>query len=754
MSVPPSHGAEVSQARVFVTETAAIALAACGLAAGLLAAQAGAGRVDVSSHMAFSVAALVSILASRMGHARLAGLVLVWGCWLVLSTRVLMASEISLGLVAYPVLVVLAGWQGGAGALACGAASAAVLGLALWLQVPAALAPPLAWRVDLPYGLMLPPVIGWMMWRMRAAQAQHTVALLEEVQSLRRREAELHLICRALDKHPEGIVIVDRARRITYVNDAYAARSGWRRDEAVGYPSAARSNNGLSMAQRARMEAAIARGNRWSDEVANQRRDGTEIVESVTVVPIRDLSGQVMHYAEYKQDMTMLRRATDEMRSLGRFDPLTGLANRQWLIERLYAGPAVGVEGASRPRVLLLLDIDRFTGFNDLYGSDMGDRLLRAVATRLRRLAGEHGTLARISADEFAILLGDVDPDPARAQGEARLLAQAMLIDVQRPLGLDGSPAPVTVSASVGVTLFPGVQHDTPTAAMGRASTALRRARLAGDGRIVLFEASMAEAEVRRSRMEEDLRRGILAGELLLYLQPQVRAQGEIAGAEVLVRWQHPRDGLISPAAFLGVAEASDLILTLDRWVLAQSCALLVRLKAEGCRMRLSVNVSARQFQQADFADNVIDVLDRTGADPGLLTLELNENVLIADADDVMAKIHQLSALGIEFALDDFGTGFSSLSYLRRVPIHEIKIDRYFVQGAPVDAAGAALLESILRVAQSLGLRVVAEGVETPEQERFLRDRAPDIVCQGYLFHRPAPASAWFGEGGAGAPAA
>jgi EAL domain-containing protein (putative c-di-GMP-specific phosphodiesterase class I) len=209
------------------------------------------------------------------------------------------------------------------------------------------------------------------------------------------------------------------------------------------------------------------------------------------------------------------------------------------------------------------------------------------------------------------------------------------------------------------------------------------------------------------------------------------------------VRWDHPQEGLIAPAAFLPVAEASDLILTLDRWVLAQSCELLLRLKAEGRRMRLSVNVSARQFQQSDFAEHLIDLFDRTGADPGLLTLELNENVLVADPDDVLAKIHRLSGLGIEFALDDFGTGFSSLSYLKRMPIHEIKIDRYFVQDAPADAAGASLLESILRVAHSYGLRVVAEGVETLEQARFLRDRVPDIICQGYLFHRPAPASEW-----------
>jgi diguanylate cyclase (GGDEF)-like protein/PAS domain S-box-containing protein len=701
----------------------------------------------IAPDLAVAGLATVALCCTRAGHPRAAALLLMWSVWAACSLRLPITGGLaSPALLTYPLVIGLtARLAGRSNARALAWASALVVVMLVVLHLTRTLVEPLslAGHMTVPYAATLLALSAWTTCCLVVAQKRQLEQLRRRLDESQVLERELNAMRRAVEKHPDSIVITDRRGRIEYVNDAYLKRAGWRRDEAVGHLSAVRSNNGLSVLQKASLDTVLARGECWADEVINRRRSGEEIVEAVTVVPLRSLTGDTTHYVEYKEDVTELRRATEEMRRLSRYDPLTGLPNRQWLFERLYAIHAVEGGQASRPRVLLLLDIDRFTSFNELYGIATGDRLLRTVATRLRRLAGDSAAVARIAADEFAVLLEDVDADPRRGEREARTMAEAFMIELQRPLMFEDEPLSVNLSVSVGATCFPVRPHDTAEAALGRASTALRRARLSGDGRLAMFEPSMAETAVRRSRLEDELRRGILAGELQLYLQLQVRPAGEVAGAEVLVRWQHPQDGLISPAAFLPIAEATDLILMLDRWVLAQACLLQLRLKAEGRRMRLSVNVSARQFQQGDFAEQIIDTLDRTGADPGLLTLELNENVLVADPDDVLAKIHKLSAFGIEFALDDFGTGFSSLSYLKRMPIHEIKIDRYFVQDAPVDAAGASLLESILRVAHSYGLRVVAEGVETLEQAQFLRDRVPDIICQGYLFHRPAPASDW-----------
>ena len=253
----------------------------------------------------------------------------------------------------------------------------------------------------------------------------------------------------------------------------------------------------------------------------------------------------------------------------------------------------------------------------------------------------------------------------------------------------------------------------------------------------------MGEAAEQRFRVERELRSAISDGDLRLYLQSQVDAQGQLTGAEVLVRWQHPRDGLVPPGLFIPIAEESDLIVSLGGWVLANSCALLAHPVFKARRLRLSVNLSARQFRQARFVPQLRALLAASGADPRLLTLEVTEGLVIDDFDDAVGTMRELAALGVDISLDDFGTGYSSLAYLKRLPIQEIKIDRSFVHEAPTNADDGVLVEGILSVARHFGLRVVAEGVETQAQADFLRQRAPDIVYQGYLFGRPEPDVQW-----------
>jgi diguanylate cyclase (GGDEF)-like protein len=454
----------------------------------------------------------------------------------------------------------------------------------------------------------------------------------------------------------------------------------------------------------------------------------------------------------YQGRVAEARRAASEIYRLAYFDALTGLPNRLALMQRLenlqgrLGRPVVQVHA------LLLLDLDRFTTFNDVRGNEMGDRLLRAVALRLEAQLPGEGLLVRVAGDEFGIVLQGLGSDVVHAGQQMLAFAEGVLHGLRQPLPLDGDTEGVRMGASVGMTLYPQSGTDGAHDALRRAGTALHQAKELGGGRVAFFEQGMAEAAEQRFRTERELRHAVQAGELRMYLQPQVDREGRPKGAEALLRWQHPVRGLVMPVAFIPVAEESDLIVALGDWVLEQACVLLASpaLRARG--LGLSVNVSTRQFRDAGFVPKLQALLAHTGADPARLTLEVTEGLVMDDFDDAVAKMHALVALGVKFALDDFGTGYSSLAYLKRLPIHELKIDKSFVQDVLHDDNDAALVEAILRVADRFGLRVVAVGVETEAQADFLAARAPHLLYQGYLFGRPCPQDQWLAAVGA-APA-
>jgi predicted signal transduction protein with EAL and GGDEF domain len=353
-------------------------------------------------------------------------------------------------------------------------------------------------------------------------------------------------------------------------------------------------------------------------------------------------------------------------------------------------------------------------------------------------------TLARLAGDEFAILLQDLGHHRDVASRRALAVAEKIHASMQLPFCFDRDDE-TTVTASVGITLIPESADDAPEDVLRRANTALHRAKDAGGNQTAFFENDMGVAARQRYTVERELRRAIPAGELRLYLQPQVDIAGHPVGAEALVRWQHPERGLLPPAVFIGIAEESDLIVDLGMWVLADVCRLMARETMAGYPLRLSANISPRHFRQPGFVPWVKDLLAATGADPTHLTLEVTEGLAIDNIDAIVAKMSELTALGIHFSVDDFGTGYSSLSYIKRMPIHELKIDKSFVQDAPIDPNDAALVETILSVAEHMHLQVVAEGVETEAQARFLNDRAGalGLIHQGYLYGKPAPAEDW-----------
>jgi len=431
------------------------------------------------------------------------------------------------------------------------------------------------------------------------------------------------------------------------------------------------------------------------------------------------------------QDYEVQEQSKAQQQYLAYHDSLSGLPNRASLLEHIARALARGKENGEQG-ALFLLNIDRFKRLNDARGHTVGDAMLCAVGQRLSPLLDDDALLARLSADEFAYLL-------ERGANEQKLaaIAEAIHSAFHQPLKVGADVFSLTVS--LGSTAFPDGETDAPGEVMRRVDTAMHQAKRAGGNRTARFVPEMAVVVERQLQMEEELRSATAAGDLRLYLQSQVDREGRIIGAEALVRWQHPERGLIAPALFIPLAEESDLIIEVENWVFNEACRLLASKVVVDSGIRLSVNISPRHFHQPGFSSWLHETLLAHEADPKQLTLEITEGLLIDNLTDAASKMNRIAALGVRFSVDDFGTGYSSLSYLKNLPIHELKIDKSFVQDAPNDPT---LVESIMAVAEHMHLDVVAEGVETPEQAATLRGRG-QVFHQGYLYGWPEPSAEW-----------
>ncbi len=567
-------------------------------------------------------------------------------------------------------------------------------------------------------------------------QITRMLGVSRDITERKKSQAKLLQLSQAIEQSPASVIITDTEARIEYANHAFELISGYTRDEVLG------RNPRLLRSERTPPEVfaslwfTLSAGQTWHGEMINRHRSGREYVQSMNVAPVRDAQGTITHYLAVQLDVTAQRDAEDKAHQLAWFNPLTGLPNRHRLLldvqELLQAHARTGEPGA-----LLLLNLDRFQTVNDALGHAAGDQLLKKVGERLGALLHADDRLAHLSADEFAVLLhGGGDNENAGAK--ALRLAQALQQGLESPFELDGAVA-LKISCCIGITLLPQHETDSPADVLRRADTALHRAKEAGAGQCAFFDVSMEQLISRRFLIERDLRRGLAANELRLFLQPQVNAQGRVVGAEALVRWQHPQQGLMAPGHFIPVAEESELINEVGHWVLSTVCGHLGALRRAGLRLPIAVNISPRQFHQPGFVHGVQDLLQAQGAAPDDLVIEITESIVMDQMETVVQKMSHLTSLGVKFSLDDFGTGYSSLAYLKRLPIHELKIDRSFVQDAPTDPSDAALVEAILSVARHLRLRVVAEGVETIEQAEFLNARG-QVIQQGYLHGRPEPA--------------
>ena len=464
--------------------------------------------------------------------------------------------------------------------------------------------------------------------------------------------------------------------------------------------------------------------------------DGYQGYFETIKTPIRDLHGRVTGILGVCRDITDRKRAEQEIERLAFYDALTGLPNRRLLLDRLQRSIAA-CQRSRNLGALLFIDLDNFKDLNDTLGHDMGDQLLSQVATRLVGSVREADTVARFGGDEFVVMLDNLNPELPDAAAQAETVAEKLLASLNQPFALGGQQHYST--PSIGITLF-GDERLSVDELLKRADLAMYQAKAAGRNTQRFFDPDMQAAVNARSNLEADLRQGLARNELLVHYQPVVDHQARLVGAEALVRWRHPQRGMISPGDFIPLAEQTGLILPLGQYVLETACRQLHRWgqNPATAHLSISVNVSARQFRQPGFVAQVLGTLKDCQAKPQLLKLELTESLLLGDIEDTIVRMEQLKAEGVGFALDDFGTGYSSLSYLKRLPLDQIKIDQSFVRDVLSDPNDAAIVRTILALAKSLDLQVVAEGVETTGQLGFLRLHGCEGF-QGYLFGRPVP---------------
>jgi diguanylate cyclase (GGDEF)-like protein/PAS domain S-box-containing protein len=468
-----------------------------------------------------------------------------------------------------------------------------------------------------------------------------------------------------------------------------------------------------------------------------QHKDGRQFPVQLSVSKIHAQHGII--YICIVRDVTQQRKDEEEIRRLAFFDPLTGLANRRLLVDRVKRATLTSSR-TKRHAAMMFLDLDYFKLLNDTLGHDVGDELLQQVASRLRACVREDDTVARLGGDEFVVLLETLSADFTEAAFQSEQLAHKIL----EALGLAYNLRHhiYNCTPSIGVVVFIDTT-DTTDDLIKKADIAMYQAKAAGRNTVRIFNPDMQAQINQRVDLEKDLRRGLEHQEFSLHYQVQVNKAGECIGAEALVRWNHEVQGMVSPAKFIPVAEETGVILTLGQWVLDSACAQLVEWSRspETAHWTLAVNVSASQFSKPDFVDNVISALKRSGAKPELLKLELTESMLVNDVDDIISKMNAIKAFGVDFSLDDFGTGYSSLSYLTKLPLSQLKLDQSFVRDVTTNPSDAVIARTVVSLGHSLGLKVVAEGVENIEQRDFLTSIGCDAF-QGFFFGRPTPADA------------
>ena len=550
-----------------------------------------------------------------------------------------------------------------------------------------------------------------------------------------RLDEEMRLAAIAFDSH-NATFIADQAGIILKVNKAFTEITGYAADEVIGKSAdthfrSDRHDEAFFQEQRRALETV---GN-WQGEIYNRRKNGElfPVWESVTAV--RDAEGRLTHLVSHFQDISERKQVQAHIEHLAYHDPLTHLPNRSLLLDRLQQALARyrrrGQYGA-----LLFLDLDQFKAINDSLGHAVGDLLLCEVARRLSGQIRKEDTVARLGGDEFVILLAQLDGSAETAVREARSVAEKVHEIFVEDFSISGYA--LRVGASIGVTVFPE-GDETADEVLRHADIAMYRAKMGGRRTVSFFSPEMQAAATERVQLENQLRQAVERREFCMHFQPQVDIRsGRILGAEGLLRWSHPQRGPLSPGLFVPVLEESGLIVPVGEWVLMTACQAASSFAPSHDRMRISANLSPRQFHHPGFVSRLRAILDVAGLSPDSLELELTESGVTRDLDDTIEIMRTLKNIGVRFSLDDFGTGYSSLSYVKRLPLDTVKIDRTFISDCTADSDNTAIVRAIIAMAKTLDLDVVAEGVETEAQLNFLAEQGC-TAYQGFHFSAPVP---------------
>ena len=538
-----------------------------------------------------------------------------------------------------------------------------------------------------------------------------------------------------MDNILEGILVTDAEGTIKSVNPTFCSVTGYSPEEVIGKkPSLLKSGKHTKLFYKKLWDSVLTSGS-WNGEICNRRKNGDLYTEWLTITTHKNSKGEITNYIAVFNDITKRKKAEKLIQHMAYYDPLTNLPNRSLFADRLKQALTQSHRTKSLLAVLFL-DLDRVKIINDTLGHAMGDKLLKSVAKRLKSALRQGDTVARLGGDEFMVIL----PGMEHAEDIAKI-AEKVLTSLRPPHYFEGHELYAT--ASMGISIFPFDGED-PDALTKNADTAMYRAKKAGRNNYQIFTPSMKHELFEQLAMGNNLRRALDRGEFVVHYQPQITiTDGKIVGMEALVRWHHPKFGLISPKKFIHWAEDSGLIIPIGEWVLKEACRQNKTWQEAGFPgLRVSVNLSARQFKQENLDKSIYKSLKETNLEPDLLSLELTESTIMEDPQTAIEVSHRIRANGIRFSIDDFGTGYSSLNYLKHFPLSNIKMDQTFVQDLASDPSDKAIAKAVIALGHGLNLSVIAEGVETESQRDLLKSYECDMM-QGFFFSKPLPSNSF-----------
>ncbi len=566
-------------------------------------------------------------------------------------------------------------------------------------------------------------------------QLTHFVGVSHDITENRLMQEELRIAATAFESL-HGIIVTDATGKILRVNRAFTELTGFSAEEVVGQTPSILNSGHHPPEFFADMWRQLVETGAWYGEVWDRRKNGEIFPKWQTISAVRGVDQQITHYVAAFSDISDNKTAEDEIRNLAFYDPLTQLPNRRLLMDRLQHAMAASVRNRHFG-ALLFIDLDNFKNLNDTFGHDKGDLLLQQVALRLKQCVRDGDTVARLGGDEFVLILEDLSEDQPDAAARTEMVSEKILETLNEPYMLVDQEFHST--PSIGATMYFGNDFSIDDL-LKQADLAMYQAKAAGRNGLRFFQPDMQTSIAARSELESDLRKGLRDNQFQLYYQPQVTRDGHLASVEALLRWHHPTRGIVGPNEFMALAEETGLILPLGQWVLDDACRRLSTWGTDPAMalLTIAINVSARQFNQDGFVENVLASLASAGADPSRLKMELTESLFLSNVDDTINKMVALKARGLSFSLDDFGTGYSSLSFLKRLPLNQLKIDRSFVKDLLTDPNDAAIAKMVIALAASMGLEVIAEGVEIAEQWRFLSLQGCHAY-QGFLYANPLP---------------